>query len=237
MDTIEFIVSYPFSWFIIILLVTLTLTCIKKYKLASLIGGGAVLIGLSMTPSGSKIWLDSLVYNFEGTQRNCNTNELPDEAILLPGGVVFVNDTISLTYWSKYRIDKYLTHSEPLTILHVPGGEKINDKLEGEYIQDYIIKKNHTKTALIKGTGSHSTYGNFKEILGGLDLDKEYILFTSDWHVYRAFSVAKKMGINVCTTKYNSPQKTLTLKEYPWRFKAAVREYLAIAWYYSKGWI
>ncbi len=237
MDSTKFLVSYPFSWFVLILLATVVLTCIKRLKLAVLIGGVTVLLGFSLTSNGSKMWLESLVYNFESEQRICNSSKLPSEAILLPGGVFLVGDTVNLTFWSKYRVDKYLYYSNSITKLHIPGGEKFKNKLEGEYIQEYLIKKKHDKTKTIIGKGSHSTYENFSEIIAGLDLDKKYVLFTSDWHAYRAYSVAKKMNINVCIIKYNSPQQDLTLKENPWRFKAAIREYLAIAWYFSKGWI
>lgn len=236
MSTLGFIVSYPFSWFLCCLLVAAIFTYKQSVKLAICMGIISLLIGVSILPIGSNIWLKSLVYNFNGENTKCDPFNLPDEGILLPGGVVNVGADISLTNWSKQRVESFLDYNKKgISKLYIPSGELFHGKREGEYIKEAVMAGTEFNINIYLGMGSRSTFENFLEIKNLLDKDKEYVLFTSAWHAYRATSVAKKMDIRVCTIGNNIPNEAQALKEYPWKFKAALREYLAIILYSISG--
>ena len=228
--------SYPFSWLLCCLLLTAIFTYRKNIKISLFIGLITLFLGISILPFGSNIWLKSLVYNFNGGNIKCDPDNLPDEGILLPGGIVYVGANIQLSNWSKQRVESFLDYNnKDFSTLHIPSGELFHAKREGEYIKEEIMEVDKFDTKIYLGAGSKSTFENFIEIKNALKKDKEYILFTSAWHAYRATSVAKKMGIRVCSIGDYIPNERQALKEYPWKFKAALREYLAIIMYFITG--
>jgi hypothetical protein len=236
MDTLKFISVYPFTW-MLILFVLAIIFAFKRYKyLGFLCAVSGLVLAVSITPLGSRFWLDSVPVVTDVESILCKEKGI-DSAILLPGGVVFVGEKISLTNWSKARlgaVNKYIENKRIKELL-IPGGAMFQGRLEADYLIDGI-KNNRVNPVLIKsGLGSSSTYSNFLELQSLINSQKMYYLFTSQWHLYRAFKVANKLGIKVCPVMIYDSNKVLRLKEYPWLFKAAIREYAAIIYYYLKG--
>jgi len=97
-----------------------------------------------------------------------------------------------------------------------------------------LVKNTIEKIDIQVGSGSESTYGNFSELAPLLDRNMTHRLYTSDWHMYRAFKVARRQGINVCPVMINNPHDQKSLFASSWKLKAAVREYIAIIWYAIK---
>ncbi len=200
-----------------------------------------VIFSLSITPKGSEIWMDSVAKITGVWGLKCGSIQ-SKTAILLPGGVVWLRDgSRVMTQWSEVRVNAITEDIKQgkISKVIIPGGyvsgnlnEGLRLKIEiGKRLNKNTIKKIDIQT----GKGSRSTVGNFTELLPLLDKKMDYWLYTSDWHMYRAFYVAKKMGITVCPVIIKNPHEEQKFYTYPWKLKAAVREYIAIVWYAIKG--
>lgn len=236
METLRFLVEYPFTWVVLALLLSILFYWLKKETYGFILSAITVSMAFSITPTGTKWWLNSIPRVLVPDRQYCQESAI-DEAILLPGGVVFVGETISLTNWSKHRlaVTKQLIESSQIEKLIIPGGSRFQGKLEGHYINDRLRSDINKFINVEVGTGSHSTYGNFIELESFVDKDRIYSLITSEWHAYRSVEVAKKLGFKVCPIAIPNVHEKQKLKEYPWKFKAAVREYLAVAFYQIQG--
>jgi vancomycin permeability regulator SanA len=233
---IFFIVGYPFFWFLILLAISATLLRLKIKKIGGMSLLLSLIVGFGMTPIGSEFFLDSISDVFVSSDMMCDALSPPESAIFLPGGLTSIGPIVKMTRWTSSRvhwINKY-QKSFKLTELIIPGGDLYKDKKEGPYIKEQLNTESFKKVSIKTGSGSYSTYSNFLEIQN-LNENKMYGLITSKWHGYRALKVARKQGFNACLLASISNKDTLELKEYPWAFKAALREYLAIAWYKLKG--
>ena len=196
-----------------------------------------ILLGISITPAGSNTWLASISFVFDVDADICDQNALPRNAILLPGGLTSIGHEVSMTNWTENRIQDLAGYQnkQNLNEVIIPGGDIYRDRREGEYIAQQFNTMNFSKANIRLGEGSYSTNSNFLEIKPLINNKETYALFTSKWHAYRALGVASKQGIRACFYDSGNGFEERTLKEYPWNFKAAVREYLAIIWYGLKG--
>lgn len=236
MGHLKFIAEYPVTWLVFLSILTL-LFFLKNYKTMSLLSGALILpLAVSITPLGSSIWLNSLTKIDSTGSESCAGSNI-DSAILLPGGVVYVGGKPTLTRWSKERVgavNEYI-HEGKIKEVLIPGGAVTNNKNEASYLVDSLSSNMLKPIRVISGPGSNSTYGNFIELQAMIDRRKTYYLFTSRWHLYRALKVAEKIGIKICPVKIVATNKSLEINEHPWLFKAAIREYLAISFYFLKG--
>lgn len=237
METVIFNLSYPFSWFVLILIIAIYLLHKKVTHVSIIVFIIAVIIGISITPTGSNAWLNSLTNIFNIEEFYCDEQSLPNKAILLPGGLTSVGKKVSMTNWTSNRIEALLDYQKKkeLKEIFIPGGDIYRDRREGEYIAKQLRKMGILTSIITLGSGSYSTNSNILEIESLLNKNETYILFTSKWHAYRALKVASKQGIKICFSDSSIRFNHRELKEYPWNFKAAVREYLAILWYGLNG--
>ena len=228
--------EYPLSWVVWIFAITVTIAFFNFKKTAWACAGITAFLTLSITPLGANAWLNSVAYVTGVDELICSENEI-SEGILLPAGVVWYGSEPVLTHWAKARKNasrEYINASR-LTRLIIPGGTVHWGKSEGDYLRDSLLSNNSKAVDIDVGTGSHSTYTNFLELKPLLDPNKQYYLFTSEWHMYRAFHVAKNLGIRVCPVLIKGQNKMNKWVVYPWKFKVAIREYLAIAMYSFQG--
>jgi uncharacterized SAM-binding protein YcdF (DUF218 family) len=236
MDTLIFFWVYPPTWLCFFAVLSL-IFFFKKYRVArNFCIVITLVLTVSVTPLGASIWLNSVPIVTGIDSVLCDDVDAKP-AILLPGGVVFVGKKITLTSWSKARVEsvsEYINDGKVSKLL-IPGGVNFQGKLEADYLIESLSKRTSNSIMIESGKGSFSTYTNFIELLPMIDRKQEYYLFTSQWHLYRAFKVAQKLGLNVCPIKVAELNKTKNLIESPWRFKAAIREYLAIFYYYLQG--
>jgi len=234
------IISHPLTWLVLLLITTVILFYSKYTKFAILILIILVVFSLSLTAKGSEVWMDSVakVTNVEGLK--CD-NTQTKAAILLPGGIVWMRDgSRVMTPWSAVRVKAVSDDIKKgkISQIFIPGGYTSGELSEGLRLK-VEIKKRLTKNTIEKidiqvGSGSESTYGNFSELAPLLDRNMTHRLYTSDWHMYRAFKVARRQGINVCPVMINNPHDQKSLFASSWKLKAAVREYIAIIWYAIK---
>ena len=196
-----------------------------------------IILGISITPAGSNAWLNSITNIFDIEEYHCDGRSLPSKAILLPGGLTSVGKKVSMTNWTSNRIQMLLSYQDQkdLNEILIPGGDIYRDRKEGEYITKYLNKVGVQASLITLGKGSYSTNSNILELEPLINKKETYVLFTSKWHAYRALKVADKNGIKVCFSNSGVGPSHRVLKEYPWNFKAAIREYLAILWYALNG--
>ncbi len=122
-----------------------------------------------------------------------------DAVIVLGAGLR--GSRVSLTL--QYRLDaayEYLKQN-PDTILVLSGGQGEGETVsEAIAMKSYLLSRGVNADKLIIEDRSKSTYENFQYSLAllkkrfGTDLDIAFI--TTEFHVYRAELVAKRMGIN-----------------------------------------
>lgn len=234
---LAFLVGYPFSWFVLLLLISVILIYRRVNKVSAFVLIITIGLGLSITPFGSNAWLNSIGYVFSVEDLVCDEGLDPEFGIFLPGGLTSVNKRVHMTNWTETRIkqvEQYL-QTNTLSEIVMPGGDIYLDRREGEYVEKYFTGGIFAETKLLMGDGSYSTFSNFKEIKPLIRDSVTYILFTSKWHGYRAIKTAEKQGIDACLYRMSDNEYLRDLKEYPWNFKAALREYIAIGWYALKG--
>lgn len=241
MQSLYFSISYPVTW-IILLIIIVPITLYLKHKIiAAIFIIFFTTVSFSLTDNGSKLWMDSIaiVTNVEGLK--CHLTKTKS-AILLPGGVVWMNDgSRMMTSWSEERVQALSEdiNEGKISRVIIPGGHASGELNEGLRIKKEIenrLKNDSKKSIKIQvGEGSQSTFENFIELLPLLDKDMDYWLYTSSWHMYRSFYAAKKRDISVCpviiVNKYEQENKNSSF----WRLKVAVKEYAAIIWYVIKG--
>ena len=234
---IYFLLGYPFFWFLLITLISVYWLYIEVNLVSSTLFLMAVLLGLSITPSGANAWLESVADIFLSNDWVCDANNPPQKAILLPGGLTRFNNRIQMTNWTKSRLEALTNFQKrsPFSEVIMPSGDVYWGRKESDHIVAKMDPDLFKDTRIVIGGGSYSTYSNFLEIATLISKKETYVVFTSNWHLYRSLAVAKKQGIDVCFYKTESNETIRKLKEYPWSFKAAVREYLAIGWYALRG--
>ena len=232
-----FSIGYPLSWVVLISLISIGMLAKKLTVTSASMCFVSILLGVSITPAGSNAWLASISFVFDFDADICDQNALPRNAIFLPGGLTSIGHEVSMTNWTENRIHALVGYKnkQNLREIIIPGGDIYRDRREGEYIVQQLNTMNFSKANIRLGEGSYSTNSNFLEIKPLINKNETYALFTSEWHAYRALGVARKQGIRSCFYDSGNGSHKRTLKEYPWNFKAAVREYLAIIWYGLKG--
>ena len=102
----------------------------------------------------------------------------------------------------KYRLDAaaaYLNEN-PDTLCIVTGGQGYNEPLaEAEGMADYLEKEGIAPERIIKETESLTTVQNLVNTMKLVDLNGKSVgIVTSNFHVYRALGIAKKLGITDC---------------------------------------
>lgn len=155
-------------------------------------------------------------------QINSGNDRAPESAsylIVLGGGIK--GDEPSLTLAS--RLDKAYDYlkDHPSKKVVVTGGVGVGKTLsEGEVMKKYLMKKGISEERIIVEDKATSTYENFlfsKELIHS---SKKVIVVSSDFHLFRAKWIARKMGLQPYGLSSETP---LTVTP-----QAHIREYLAI---------
>lgn len=126
------------------------------------------------------------------------------------------------------RMDKALEFiaTNPSVTVVVSGGQGPGEDIsEAEAMKRYLLKSGIEKSRIIKEDNSTSTYENIKytkALLKGISGDGEFkiMLVTSDFHMFRAKTLAKGQGFITYGTPADTPPQKL-LYYY-------TREYLAV---------
>lgn len=229
---------HPIAWIIYGLLIVFLVSRIKSKKLTAISAVFFILFVSSMTPTGSSFWIESIPYLTATHRYECG--EIQDQkAILLPGGFVYMSGQRRMTQWSENRVIAMAEAVKQGRIgeIIIPGGYWAGKKLEGERLKEELQTRIGTALSTYVGSGSTSTNGNFSELKAMVDGESEYVLYTSNWHAFRAIRIAKKHGIQACFVPIKSIKEVDSFVSSSWRLKAAVREYMAIVWYWLNGWI
>jgi len=233
---LQYIAHHPIAWAVYCALIGVILYKLgmKKIGVASLVVG--IVIGCSLIPTVSQYWLQSVAVLTNQASLLCE--ELPGKsAIALPAGYVWKGGKFEMTEWSAVRAEAVATaiNNNDIEELYIPGGYQVGNMLEGERLRQDILKLTNKEIEITVGSGSDSTLGNFEELEPLLNKNEKYKIFTSDWHGYRASQVAKKLSLQVCLANVKNKFESKSFLLSAWRFRNAVREYLAIAWYLILG--
>ncbi|MBL4796362.1 MAG: YdcF family protein [Oleispira sp.] len=193
---------------------------------------------LSITPLGTSMWLGSLIL-IDGTNNDCIKKDI-NALIILPGGLSWrPNDgEDKLSDWSIDRAKRALEllKDNNVTQVILPGGIGKGAYTEAELLKRYIESEVNDINFDISGS-SFNTYENLETIRAILKKQAYYYLVTSYWHMPRAKRVAEKLSIKVCpiVTEFDMKWSLIPSFEAHWHSKAAMHEWLGLAWYRIKG--
>jgi uncharacterized SAM-binding protein YcdF (DUF218 family) len=124
------------------------------------------------------------------------------------------------------------------TIVVCGGGNK-DQPSTAEQMRDFIIAQGIPAPAVRAETESHSTHENAHKSKVLLDqLAGPKVLLTSDYHMFRAYRVFRKAGIDVQPRPFPDALKQNTSPLNRWSvFLGLCKETTKIAYYFVRGWI
>ena len=195
---------------------------------------------LSLTPLGASLWLGSLTIINENAEDHCSENERLTSVILLPGGLSWRprDGGEKLSDWSIKRANRVveLSNENVLDQVILPGGLGTGINSEAELLKKYLKNKIDVNKYAIAGQ-SNNTFENIETLLPLLDKQTPYYLVTSYWHMPRAKGVAGKLSLVTCPvmTMNKINWSLIPSLEAHWNTKAAIHEWLGLAWYRIKG--
>lgn len=155
------------------------------------------------------LWLVSFVI-IEGliliSSQNLDNSKTADYLLILGAGLK--GDQVSLTLASRMKVGiNYLKKYRETKVI-VSGGKGIGEKIsEAEAMRRYLLQNGINKERIIKEERSTSTMENFqfsKEIISDNDTKNEIMIITSEFHIFRAKMLARRVGL----TPYALPSKT-----------------------------
>lgn len=193
---------------------------------------------LSITPFGASLFLGSLTLLDSGAEE-C-TDEDINSLIVMPGGLSWQPDQEGhkLSPWSIIRADRAIEVLKTMknTQVILPGGLGRGKHSEAQLLKDYIQSEAGISDYVI-GESSNNTFENLVTLMPLLSKDKGYLLVTSYWHMARAKRVAEKLSIIVCpvATKFEMNWSLIPNFKAHWDSKAAIHEWLGLAWYRVTG--
>jgi len=126
--------------------------------------------------------------------------EFNEDAVIVLGAAVH-GDEVSLTL--ARRLDKAVEYhaSNPQALIVVSGGRGPQESItEAEAMQQYLVARGIPAEKIILEDSASSTIENllFSDTLLRQEFPSSYtaVLITTDFHVYRAASIAERMGIS-----------------------------------------
>jgi len=186
------------------------------------------------------MWLGSLTILNAKFDESCSKNESLTSVILLPGGLSWRREDNGekLSDWSIERANRVveLSKESALDQVVLPGGLGRGNNSEAGLLKRYLQKKINVQAYVVAGS-STNTYENLKTLIPILNDQASYYLVTSYWHMPRAKRVASKLSIMVCPvmTRIEMSWNLVPSFEAHWHSKAAIHEWLGLAWYWIKG--
>jgi uncharacterized SAM-binding protein YcdF (DUF218 family) len=194
----------------------------------------------SLTPLGASLWLGSLTMMNESVAGSCLKNENSNSVILLPGGLSWRPEDKGekLSDWSIKRANRVVELSKESVLEQVilPGGLGSGSNSEAELLKKYLQNRIDIKKYLI-AEKSNNTFENLETLMSLLNNQRPYYLVTSYWHMPRAKGVADKLSLITCPiiTMNQINWSLMPSLEAHWHSKAAMHEWLGLAWYRIKG--
>ncbi|OFI06795.1 hypothetical protein CLOACE_07780 [Clostridium acetireducens DSM 10703] len=143
-----------------------------------------------------------IIYNsFKKDKINC------EYVIILGAGLK--GDKMSLTLYQRMNESLQYINSHKNSKIILSGGKGKDEKIsESEAMKKFLIQKGIKEDRIIKEENSKNTFENFKyskAILKNLgEENKKVMVITSDFHMFRAKFLAKRIGIKV----YGIPAKS-----------------------------
>jgi uncharacterized SAM-binding protein YcdF (DUF218 family) len=194
----------------------------------------------SVTPLGASFWLGSLTLMDDDVAGYCSESEILTSVILLPGGLSWrpEDNGEKLSDWSIERARRVVELSKESVLEQVilPGGLGFGVNSEAELLKRYLQENTTIKKYLI-AEKSNNTFENIETLMSLLDKQRPYYLVTSYWHMPRAKGVADKLSLRTCPvmTMNTINWSLIPSLEAHWNTRAAIHEWLGLAWYRIKG--
>ena len=163
-----------------------------------------------------------------------------DVLVVLGGNALGDGVLGSSSYWrSVYTVRTMRAHSFRQVIIS-GGAARHGEKPASELMRDFVRSHGIDTTAVVPETESTTTAENAirtKALLGNAPKGK-IVLLTSDYHIWRAYRVFRKAGMDV----EGCPVPDAAKRYGSWELRAGIFVELAvetgkIAWYRWKGWI
>jgi len=163
----------------------------------------------------------------------------PKGDVLIVLGADSVNDVIgAASYWrSVYAVRVWREGGfKEVIVCGGPGGGPLSIS---ERMRDYMLSQGVPAAAIRVETGSHSTRENalFSKALIGAAPGRK-VLLTSDYHMFRAYRVFRKAGIDVEPRPIPDAAKQIDWWQTRWPvFVNLCAETAKIGYYFVRGWI
>jgi uncharacterized SAM-binding protein YcdF (DUF218 family) len=194
----------------------------------------------SLTPLGASLWLGSLTLLNARDDGDCSKNKKLSSVILLPGGLSWRAEDggEKLSDWSIERANRVveLSRKGVLEQVVLPGGLGIGINSEAELLKKYLKNIIDIKRYVVAGR-SDTTFENIKTLMPLLNKQNSYYLVTSYWHMPRAKGVADKLSLITCPVMTGNKMNWSLIPSFEahWHSKAAMHEWMGLAWYRIKG--
>ena len=163
----------------------------------------------------------------------------PKGDVLIVLGADAVRDVIgAASYWrSVYAVRVWRDGGfREVIVCGGPGG---GEAAISERMRDFMVSQGVPAAAIRVETQSHSTHENALYSKASIDsLPGRKILLTSDYHMFRAYRVFRKAGIDVEPRPLPDAAKQISSWETRWSvFVNLCAETLKIGYYFARGWI
>lgn len=157
-------------------------------------------------------------------------NVIYKEDVLIVLGASIDKDTPSVALKERLNVAVEYHKKNPEARIVVSGGQGPQETItEAAAMETYLISKGVPQDIIIKEETSTSTYENFSNSKAILDASFEepysVAFVTNDYHIYRAESVAKLVGIESVTHIHSSTKWYMILQ-------GTLRECLAVVKYW-----
>jgi uncharacterized SAM-binding protein YcdF (DUF218 family) len=163
----------------------------------------------------------------------------PKGEVLVVLGSDTVKDSIGLSsYWRSVYAVRVWKQGGVRTVV-VCGGSNGSQPSVAEQMRDFMVSQGVPVAAIRVETESQSTRENALKSKPLLDqLGGKKILLTSDYHMFRAYRVFRKAGIDVEPSPFPDSLKQAASWQTRWpAFLGLCVEEAKIAYYFVRGWI
>ncbi len=178
--------------------------------------------------------------NFWWTDKLAGAWSEPIGQVLVVPGADAVQGSIGFSsYWRSVYAVRAWKQGGFQTVVVCGGGGGAGQPSIAEQMRDFMVAEGIPATAVRVETESQSTHENALKSKTLLDqLSGKKVLLTSDYHMFRAYRVFRKAGIDVqpCPFPDAIKQSMSRLSRWP-VFLGLCMETAKIAYYFVRGWI
>jgi uncharacterized SAM-binding protein YcdF (DUF218 family) len=165
-------------------------------------------------------------------------NDPAGQVLIVPGSDAIDNMIGFSSYWRSVYAVRAWKQGGFQTIV-VCGGGSDGQPSTAEQMRDFMVAQGIPPAAVRLETESHNTRENALKSKALVDqLPGTKVLLTSDYHMFRAFRVFRKAGIEVQPRPFPDALKQSTSRMNRWPvFLGLCLETTKIAYYFVRGWI